>query len=326
MNLTTRDARRDGFTLIELLVVISIIALLVGILLPALGAARRTAQGAVCLGHERSFGQAMAIYSTDNNNWLAGPNTSGLGIGLTKTPVDRSNAPAQNVDWVSPTLGDALGLPADANKRMSEISDNDLSCPSNGENFNHFEQYTHPDGLPPDSIKYTSYSATLQFHTFGTSSLGDVGFPSAAFISPPDNYSPRLDDVGAISGKVYAMDGARFISPDGGGVKISLNGFARQVVGGNFMEQGPTLGHTNGPFFYTDTAGQPLTTGSTAGWAERFGYRHSGGFNVVFFDGHGENMKPSEAVAVDLWFPTGSIIKRETTTKDPNDVRNQVVR
>lgn len=323
MTNTTRDTRRDGFTLIELLVVISIIALLVGILLPALGAARRTAQGAVCLGHERSFGQAMAIYATDNNNWLAGPNTSGLGIGLSKSPQNNSNSPAQNVDWISPTLGDALGLPADAQKRMAEISNNDLACPANGENFNHFESYTHPDGLGPDAIKYTSYSATLQFHTFGNTSFGDVGFPSAAFIAPPDNYGPRLDSVGSVSGKIYAMDGARYVAADG---KISLNGFERQVVGGNFMEQGPTMGHSNGPFFYTDATGQPLTTGATANWAERFGYRHSGGFNVVFFDGHGENLKPTEAVKVDYWFPTGSVVKRETATKDPNDIRDQVIR
>ena len=59
-----------GFTLIELLVVISIIALLVGILLPALGAARGTAQAIVCGGNLRGVGQASVSYSVDNKDLL----------------------------------------------------------------------------------------------------------------------------------------------------------------------------------------------------------------------------------------------------------------
>jgi len=57
--------RRFAFTLIELLVVISIIALLVGILLPALGAARKTAQDSGCKSNIRSIAQAFHMYVTD---------------------------------------------------------------------------------------------------------------------------------------------------------------------------------------------------------------------------------------------------------------------
>lgn len=62
-NPANTDSR--GFTLIELLVVISIIALLLGILLPALGSARETGRGAVCLSNLRQLVAANTSYAGD---------------------------------------------------------------------------------------------------------------------------------------------------------------------------------------------------------------------------------------------------------------------
>ena len=57
---------RLGFTLIELLVVISIIALLISILLPALGAAKDTARNIQCLSNIRQHGTMLEMYGSDN--------------------------------------------------------------------------------------------------------------------------------------------------------------------------------------------------------------------------------------------------------------------
>ncbi len=57
-----------GFTLIELLVVIAIIALLVGILLPALGEARKAGRMTVCQGNMKQMGLAFTSYGADFNN------------------------------------------------------------------------------------------------------------------------------------------------------------------------------------------------------------------------------------------------------------------
>jgi prepilin-type processing-associated H-X9-DG protein/prepilin-type N-terminal cleavage/methylation domain-containing protein len=66
----SRAPNPDAFTLVELLVVIGIIAVLIGILLPALGRARDHANQLKCMANLRQLGQAMFIYVGDNKGMM----------------------------------------------------------------------------------------------------------------------------------------------------------------------------------------------------------------------------------------------------------------
>lgn len=61
---------RRAFTLIELLVVVAIIVVLISILLPSLGRAKRQAQAAVCASNLKQFGNGFSIYLNENDNWF----------------------------------------------------------------------------------------------------------------------------------------------------------------------------------------------------------------------------------------------------------------
>ncbi len=90
-----------GFTLVELLVVIAIIAVLAGLLLPALASAKAKSRSAQCLGNLRQWGLAFHMYADDHNDFLP---RRGQGV-QPLFQIDRSD------DWFN-ALPPYLGSPS----------------------------------------------------------------------------------------------------------------------------------------------------------------------------------------------------------------------
>jgi prepilin-type N-terminal cleavage/methylation domain-containing protein len=148
--------RRHGFTLIELLVVISIIALLIAILLPALEGARREARRIQCMSRLKQIATGTFIYAVDYKDHL--PARPGSGPGNVRPHTMAYGTVDLNKAFIAPYLVD---------REM-------MFCPST------LLDARNPTTTTPD---YTYPNITYQYHVYDAANAWLVDMPDLSRVS-----------------------------------------------------------------------------------------------------------------------------------------------
>ena len=268
-------SRRGGraFTLIELLVVIAIIALLIGILLPALGAARTSARSVVCLSRMQQVSLGWRLYA-DSNDDISVPGQVGRFAQFEKNIYDVGNGQQYRPRWYVQmgveTRFYALRnpLPEQSAEHSAQIGNEVFLC---------------PEASDWTSTRNNGYGYNYQFlgnarFVNDDEGRGFVNFPVRTSRVDPSGTVLFADAMGSAGGKPRLArtpnlnDGSRHPMLTAlGGHGYSLDP-PRLTVQGDFCDpQNPGGEHRSAPHA-----------------------RHGRKVNVAFADEHVEAMTPAE--------------------------------
>jgi prepilin-type N-terminal cleavage/methylation domain-containing protein len=173
-----------GFTLIELLVVIAIIAILAGMLLPALSRSKEQSRRASCLNTGRQFMLAAHLYATDNDDYLPKGGTDNSNKLDTHTPIFSSLA---------------------ATNLLAYLPDRTIDCPNLHESFSRGKDWRFQQ----------EYGIAIGYHYMGGQSNTPWSAPAGTtnvWISPQKaSDDPSLVLLADLN--IYAYSFLRILAP-----------------------------------------------------------------------------------------------------------------
>ncbi|MEL6796184.1 MAG: type II secretion system protein [Planctomycetota bacterium] len=265
-----------GFTLIELLVSIAIIAVLIGILLPALASARGSARQLLCLSNTRQTAIGWQIYANDNDD-LSVPGQPGRFADETDNLYRLGNGVHYRPRWYA-VIGAAAGF--DAYSQPSELREDEHTLAVDGSDV-----FRCPEASMWTSSRNFGYGYNYQF--LGNTRFSSLDGGGDTFVNFPVRASSidgartvmSADSLGTAAGKAEALrtdnreDGSR--DP------------ARRALGGHGYALDPPRMTTD-----SDTA-DPRSRGVLEDRSAAHA-RHKGNANVQFVDGHAKSMKLDE--------------------------------